>query len=126
MKNVEIEFKIVEGINKEQIHEFVDQTIFGIARITKDLTNSCGYFPRLTGNLQSSSMAQDIRKESEAVYCLDVPGGADYAEYVWEFGENTNWTNPNTLPQWYYSTFEKYQLSIQQEAISNALRSVEK
>lgn len=126
MKNVEIEFKVIKDIDKKQIHEFCDLMIFECARITKDLTNSCGYFPRLTGNLQESSMSQEIRKEAEAVYCLDVPGGAEYAKYVWEMGEETHWTNKNTLPQWYYSVFEKYQNSIQQEAINNALGSVEK
>ena len=126
MKNVEIEFEIIRNINVKQIHEFADLMILNCARITKDFTNSCGYFPRLTGNLQESSMSQEIRKEAEAVYCLDVPNGAEYAGYVWELGEGTNWTNPNTLPQWYYSTFEKYQNSIQQQAIKNALGSVEK
>lgn len=125
MKNVEIEFEVIKDIDTKQIHDFCDLMIFNCARITKDLTNSCGYFPRLTGNLQETSMSQEIRKEAEAEYCLDVPNGAEYAKYVWEMGEDTHWTNRNTLPQWYYSTFVKYQLSIQQEATSNALRSVE-
>lgn len=126
MKNVEIEILCKKNNNLPGgLRLFADRVIFECARITKDLTNSCGYFPRLTGNLQESSMSQEIRKEADAVYCLDVPGGAEYAKYVWDYGENTNWTNPSTLPQWYYTTFINHNNSIRSQATVDALDYVD-
>lgn len=124
MNNVSIEIEIVKDLPVDKIKKYADLVVLGVARQTKDYTNSDSRFPRLTGNLQNSSMAQEVRKEQDYVYCLDVPGGANYARYVWEFPQETNWTNPNTYAQWYNKVYSEKKETITKLAIDNALRSI--
>lgn len=120
-----IEVKVERPINIKQIHEFEDLTIQGIARGDLDYTLADSRFPRRTGNLERSSMAQAVRKEADCVYCLDNPAGAEYAEYVWELPQETHWTNPNTYSKWFIAVYKEKQGLINQQAIANSLRSVE-
>ena len=122
--NAGIEVILLEDIPVNKINKYVDLTVYGVARNTLDYTLSDNRFPYKTGNLQRSSMAQGIKQESDAVYCLNVPSGADYAEYVWQFPQNINWTNPDTYAQWYFNTYVNKTEIITHNAVNNALRSV--
>lgn len=123
--NLNVEIEIVEDIPKDKIEQYVDLVVYGVARGTMDYTFSERRFPYKTGNLQQSSMAQQIRHESNGVYCLDVPEGADYAKYVWQFPQDTTkWTNPETYAQWFATTYNNKMEIITQNAINNAIRSV--
>ena len=122
--NVDVKIEIVEELPKDKLNEYVDLVVFGVARNTVDYTLSENRFPRKTGNLQQSSMAQPIRKEANGIYCLDIPSGAEYAKYVWEFPQETNWTNPETYAQWYLTVYQNKAEIITQNAVNNAIRSV--
>ena len=122
--NVEVEVKLIEDLPTDKLNEYVDLVVYGIARGTVDYTLSENRFPRRTGNLQQSSMAQPIRQEANGMYALDIPAGAEYAKYVWEFPQETNWTNPETYAQWYLTTFKNKAEIITQNAVNNAIRSV--
>ena len=122
MNNVEI--KVVKGMPFKELDKYVDLVVYGVARGTMDYTLSDNRFPRRSGNLQMSSMAHDPRKEKNGTYCLDVPTEAEYAKYVWKM-ENVAWTNPNTYPQWFDKVYLEKKELITQNAINNALRSVE-
>ena len=119
-----IEFVILKDLPVKELEKFEDQTIYTMARSTLDYTLCGNNFPLRTGNLLKSSMAQGVRQEKQNVYCLDVPAGAEYAEYVWEMPQETNWTNPQTLAQWYASVFENKKELIVHNAVNTALRSV--
>lgn len=120
-----IEVKIIKPMNVKQIQKFEDLTIENIARGTLDYTLADSRFPRRTGNLERSSMAQAVRKEADFVYCLDNPVGAEYAEYVWELPQETHWTNPNTYSKWFVAVFKEKNGLITKQAVDNSLRSVE-
>ena len=116
---LKISVEVVKDIPKKEIANYVDKVIFGIARQVLDYTDSLGYFPRLTGNLQESAMAEGVVQEAKNTYYLGARG-VNYAPRVWEMGEGTNWTNPRTKPQWYVYTYETYRNTITQEAIRQA------
>lgn len=119
-----IEVKILKDIPVEKLEKFADLTVYAVARNTLDYTLSENRFPYKSGNLQRSSMAQAVRKEKNATYCLDVPVGAEYAEYVWQFPQNVSWTNPDTYAQWYITTYKNRAEILTHNAVNSALRSV--
>lgn len=119
--NVEIE--IIKDIPTDKINKYVDLTVYGMARNTLDYTLADSRFPFKTGNLQNRSMAQGAKKESKNTYVLGAEG-VDYAEYVWEFPQNINWTNPDTYAQWYITEFKDKKELIIHNAVNNAIRSV--
>ena len=113
-----VEIKIVKDLPVEQLKKWQDKVVFGMARATLDITNTSHYFPYRTGALNQGSMAMGVQG-SNATYELGATG-VSYAPRVWQFGENTNWTNPNTLPKWYISAFNKHKTEIVQLAVKNA------
>jgi len=119
MEPLRISVEVVKDIPKKEISNYVDKVIMGVARHTLDLTDSLGFFPRLTGELQRASMAEGVVQEKPNTYYLGARG-VSYAPRVWEMGEGTNWTNPNTKPQWYVYTYETYQNLIMEDAIKQA------
>ena len=67
-----------------------------------------------------SSMNKGVVAMGDKTYGLGYEGTTAYAPRVWKMGDNTKWTNPNTLPQWYYRTFEKHHTELTQLALKNA------
>lgn len=114
----QVEVKIVKDLPVEQLKKWEDKVVMGIARATLDITNSSHYFPYRSGALNQGSMAMGVRG-SNATYELGATG-VSYAPRVWQFGSNTKWTNPSTLPQWYISAFQKHRTEIIQLALKNA------
>ena len=122
--NVSVDVKIIEGLPVGKINEYVDLTVFGVARFTLDYTASENRFPYLTGELFRSSMAEGVRQESDYVYYLGAEG-VDYAVDVWNMPqETTNWTNPDTYAKWYVTTYNNKRELITRMAVDNAIRSV--
>ena len=113
-----VQIEIVKDLPVEQIKRWEDKVVYGLARATLDFTNSAHYFPYKTGALNQGSMAMGVRG-SNATYELGAVG-VSYAPRVWKMGDNTNWTNPNTLPQWYISAFSKHSTELVQLALKNA------
>ena len=121
--NVSVDIKIVDNLPINELNKYIDLVVFGVARNTLDYTTAENRFPYLTGNLQRSAIAEGVKQEEQFTYYLGA-AGADYAEYVWEFPQNTNWTNPNTYAQWYFKVFQNKKEVITQNAVDNAIRSV--
>lgn len=114
-------------INREipiaQIKKWEDRVVYGIARKTLDFTNSGEHFPYLTGELARASMNEGVVTLGNSNYGLGARG-VEYAPRVWRYGEGTNWTNKNTIPQWYMGVFEKYRNEILEDAIKVANNEV--
>ena len=110
-----IDITIIKDIPKKQIDRFTDLVVRGVARTTLDLT--AGNFPKLTGDLERGSYAMGV-VGSNGTY--GIGSTVDYAKYVWEKPQNTNWTNPNTIAQWYYWKFRIRQEQILNQAITGA------
>lgn len=102
---------IQKPLNTKGIEDFMDQTVKNTARVTLSMTS--GYFPRRTGTLERGSYAFGVQG-GHSTYMLGTT--ANYGKYVWKM-EGVNWTNPNTLPQWYYRVFRNHAEGIVYQAI---------
>ena len=117
---ISVDVKIIKPIPKKELENYMDTAMFTIARETLDFTNTGMHFPYLTGALNIASMSEGVMKNGNCEYSLGA-AGVDYAPRVWEYGDNTNWTNPSTYPQWYITEFERDENII----ISNAIKQAE-
>lgn len=113
-----ISFKVVKPMPVKELNRWEDKVIFGIARATLDYTNVRHHFPYLTGELNRASMSEGVVQEKPGTYHLGARG-VEYAPKVWNY-KNVNWTNKQTLPQWYKSVYEKYRNEIIQDALKGA------
>lgn len=116
--SITVKVQVVKDLPVEQLRKWQDKVVYGVARATLDFTNSNHYFPYRTGALNQGSMAMGVQG-ANGEYELGATG-VSYAPRVWKFGEDTNWTNPSTLPQWYVSTFSRHKTEIMDVAIKNA------
>lgn len=114
----QISFKVVKPLPVKEISNWEDKVVFGIARATLDFTNSRRHFPYLSGELNRASMSEGVVRETKGTYHLGARG-VEYAPKVWNY-KNVNWTNKQTLPQWYKSVYEKYRNEINQVALKGA------
>ena len=120
---IQCEVEIIEELPKDKIKQWEDKVVYMLSRKTLDFTDSNEHFPYLTGKLAEASMNEGVIQLGNLTYGLGARG-VEYAPKVWQYGENTNWTNKKTLPQWYMSVFEKYKNEILQDAIKTSINEV--
>lgn len=101
--NTEVEW--VPGA-KEKLKDAPDNIVYTVARITLDKT-----YPHIplskkvnAGKLRQTSMAAGVRGSNGNYY---IGSYTDYAKYVWDMGDGTNWSTPNTFGKWYEEVFKK-------------------
>lgn len=121
--NINVSVEIPRELPVRELDNYIDLTIYNIARITLDYTNSKQRFPYLTGELNRASMAEGVVSEGNKTYHLGA-SGVDYAPDVWEYPQGTNWTNPNTYAQWYLTEYQNEKEAITSLAVNNAMRLV--
>lgn len=109
-----IEVEITKDIPVNKINKFADLVVEGVARATLDMTE--GFFPRLTGNLEIGAYSMGVVGSNKT---YGIGSTVDYAKYVWEM-KGVNWTNPNTLEQWYLTTFKNKKEHILNQAVTGA------
>lgn len=119
---MDIEIKIIKGIPTEQIQQFEDKVVYYSAMATRDYVKSRHGYPKLTGELRRNEIAAPITG-SNKVYNLLT--GVDYATQVYNY-TNVNWTNPSTLPQWYYTAFRMRGNTLTTSAVIRALKEIKK
>lgn len=115
-----IEVEITKDIPVNKINKFADLVVEGVARATLDMTE--GFFPRLTGDLEIGAYSMGVvgsNKNYGIGSEAKTPRGDYYAKYVWEM-KGVNWTNPNTLEQWYLTTFKNKKEHILNQAVTGA------
>ena len=117
--NVKVALKKFQ-LDKE-LDIFTDNVVYNVAVLTREMTKGLHAFPRLTGRLELAEVQEQITGSNKE-YGLNA--GVDYAKYVWLKGEKTNWTNPNTEPQWYYTVYRKHEREIVNNAVSRVLKEV--
>jgi hypothetical protein len=121
--NISVSVEIPRELPVIELDNYIDLTIYNIARITLDYTNSKQRFPYLTGELNRASMAEGVVSEGNKTYHLGA-SGVDYAPDVWEYPQGTNWTNPNTYAQWYLTEYQNEKEAITSLAVNNAMKLV--
>lgn len=119
--NIKVNVEIPRNLPIRELDRYIDYTVYNMARITLDYTNSRQRFPYLTGELNRASMAEGVVAEGGKTYHLGA-SGVDYAPYVWEYPQSTSWTNPSTYAQWYMTEFKIEKELIVKRAVENAKR----
>ena len=109
-----ISFKVLQPLDKKSIENFMDKTVYNVARTTLDMT--AGHFPKRSGDLERGSYAMGV-KGGNATYGLGTT--VNYGGYVWDM-EGVNWTNPATLPKWYKTVYDNHKEVIVSQAVRNA------
>ena len=116
-----IDVIIKKGIPVEQINRFEDRVVYNTTITTREYTKSKNAYPYLTGALMRSEVAAPIFKEGDKSYGLT--SGVDYAKKVWNYN-NVNWTNPSTLPQWYYNAFREKGALLLTNAVIKSIKEI--
>ena len=119
--NIKVSVEIPRNLPIRELDRYIDYTVYNMARITLDYTNSRQRFPYLTGELNRAAMAEGVVAEGGKSYHLGA-SGVDYAPDVWDYPQSTNWTNPSTYAQWYMTEFKNEKELIVKRAVENAKR----
>ena len=119
--NIKVNVEIPRNLPIRELDRYIDYTVYNMARITLDYTNSRQRFPYLTGELNRAAMAEGVVSEGGKSYYLGA-SGVDYAPDVWDYPQSTNWTNPSTYAQWYMTEFKNEKELIVKRAVENAKR----
>lgn len=115
-----VNVQILKDIPKEQINKFKDRTVYNAVVATRELTKNNNSYPKRTGKLRDAEiMAPIIGAKCE----YSLLAGVNYATKVWTY-KNVHWTNPNTVPQWYYNVFKSHNSIILNEATTKALKEI--
>ena len=83
----------------EKLKYVPDKIVYGIARQTLDRVGSTKITPYKTGRMERSMYQSGVKKDSYGVYYIG--NFTDYATYVYDFPQSTNWTNPKSKAQWF-------------------------
>lgn len=98
-----VEVRIIKGIPTQQINKFEDRVVYNTAVATREYTKGRNAYPYRTGELRRQEVASAITGSNKE---YGLGAGVNYAKYVWKM-TNANWTNPSTVPQWYYNMFRQ-------------------
>lgn len=120
--NIKVKVEIPRNLPIKELDRYIDYTVYNMARITLDFTNSKKRFPYRHGDLSENAMAEGVVSEGGKSYHLGA-SGVDYAPIVWEYPQKgTHWTNPDTYAQWYMTEFKNEKELIVKTAVENAKR----
>lgn len=97
---------------QNKIEESPNRMLYSVARQTLDLTYK--HMPMNTGKMRQSSMSAGVRGRRGEYY---VGSYTSYAKIVWNYGEGTKWTTPDTFGKWYARVYSQYSKSITERAI---------
>ena len=98
-----IEVKIIKGIPTQQINKFEDRVVYNTAVATREYTKGRNAYPYRTGELRRQEVASPILGSNKE---YELTAGVSYGKTVYNY-TNVKWTNPSTLPQWYYNMFKQ-------------------
>ena len=114
MSNISIEFK-PNVKTQNGLKKIPDLVLYSIARQVLDM--SYNTIPKDTGKLRSSSIGAGVRGGNGDYY---IGSYTDYASYVWEMPQTTNWSEPGTNSQWYTRTIKEKGTVIVNDAVNRA------
>ena len=115
-----IEVIIKSKIPVEQIEKFEDKVVYNTAVATREYVKGKSGYPYLSGKLSQTEISAPILGSNKN---YGLTAGVDYAKKVWNY-TNVKWTNPNTMPQWYYTAFIRGGDLIVANAIENSLKEI--
>lgn len=117
---MEITYNVVPNIKTMTgLKKVPDRVVFNVARITLDMARDTDIIPKDTGRLRTSSMAGGVRGGNGNYY---IGSYTDYASYVWNMPDSTNWTVTASNNKWYARTLERHGQTIINIAIDRGWR----
>ena len=111
MEDIIVKWK--PGVKEKITNETPDRIMYEIASMTLDMSFT-GIPLGKTGNLRKTSKAAGVRGQNGNYY---IGSYTNYAKYVWDMPESTNWTTPGTNSQWYKRYWQKHGKSISKNVI---------
>lgn len=121
MTKISVQVEVVKDMPWGQINQYIDNTVYNIARKTLDYT--APHIPYNTHTMELAIAGYGVRGSGRE-YTLgdDI---TNYSKYVWNYPQKgTNWTNPNSLSQWFMQGFKRYQTQIVSDAVNGSKRGV--
>lgn len=91
----EVEIKVNPNL-QSNLTQHSDKIVHAIAQET--LSQSRKTIPMRTGNMRRSSIQAGVKGSNMNYY---IGSYTSYAQYVWNFPDNTKWTTPGTNNKWY-------------------------
>ena len=119
---MQVEVKIVKEIPEKQIDMFEDKVVYYTTIATREYVKSRHGYPRLSGKLEREEIVAPITGGNKTYNLLT---GVSYAKQVYNY-HNVNWTNPNTIPHWYYTAFRMKSSSLITNAFYKSLKEIKK
>lgn len=119
---MQVEVKIVKEIPEKQIDKFEDKVVYYTAIATREYVKSRHGYPRLSGKLRAEEIVAPITGGNKTYNLLT---GVGYAKTVYNY-HDVNWTNPSTLPHWYYTAFRIRGSSLLTNALYKSLKEIKK
>lgn len=101
--------------NKKKLEELPDKAVYAIARATLDQVGSMQITPYLTGNMERTMYSAGVRKGNYGYYIGDF---TDYASYVYQMPQRTNWTRSSSRAHWFKDLWTKKGEAITNETIA--------
>lgn len=112
---LQLKIDIEKPISEEDITRYENFVVLYAAAWTREFTKNLQAFPRLTHELEKQEYKAPItsRANNKEAYLL---AGVEYAKYVFKYKQSSNWTNPNTIAQWYANVYRKNEAEIMHKA----------
>lgn len=111
----------IKDIPRKELNGFEDEVVYRVARMTLDFT--IPHIPYLTGKLQKASLKFGVQG-SDKVYSLGATDDVPYARTVYNYSQTgTNWTNPRSYSQWFYTEYYNQKETILGNAITTSYKN---
>ena len=116
--DVSVEFKWNPKVQKG-LQQIPDDILYTIGKELLDTTLSNESIPYKTGDMYRSSASGGVRGSKGDYY---IGSYTNYAKYVWNMPQSTNWTNKKSKSKWYAYNLKKHGTTIINSAITKSWR----
>lgn len=100
---------------KKKIEQMPDRVMYAIARATLDNVGAMQVTPYLSGRTEQSMFSRGVQQDVKGYY---IGNFTDYASYVYQKPQSTNWTRPGTKAQWFEHVWQQKGEAITNEQIA--------
>lgn len=117
IEGITLDVKWLPGMEDKILHEIPDRIVYDFARTTLDMTFPI--MPERTGKMKGTSLAHGVQGGNGE---YRIGSYTDYASYVYDMPESTNWTTPGTKAHWFEETLQRFGNSILSEAVEREFK----
>lgn len=102
IQSVNVQVIWEKGAYNKITKEVPDDIVYEVARETLDMTMPT--MPERTGKMRQTSLARGVQGGNKE---YKIGSYTDYAAYVYDMPQSTNWTTPGTNAQWFMECWQK-------------------